>query len=150
MVFLVRLSLPKYVTEEMLRYVPNAIFPTNPCRLQYCTKEIVLFRADILAKLMQGTLHRPRKEEIGDSVTRTIVSQGHLSPISLAALTVHWNFDYCLRLYPLPHLVVLGDKAESYQGSYKGCQLINPVSRLYKYFVVLSNSVICMIGIPSS
>ncbi|KAI4469123.1 dna polymerase epsilon subunit b [Holotrichia oblita] len=124
-----RLSLPKYVIEEMLKYVPNAIFPTNPCRLQYCTKEIVLFRADILAKLMQGTLHRPQKEEIGDSVTRTIVTQGHLSPMPLAALTVHWNFDYSLRLYPLPNLVVLGDKAESYQGSYKGCQVINPVSR---------------------
>ncbi|GJQ78353.1 Pole2 [Trypoxylus dichotomus] len=105
-----RLSLPKYVVEEMLKCVPNAIFLTNP------------------SKLMQGTLYRPQKEEIGESLTRTIVSQGHLSPLSLNALTVHWNFDYTLRLYPLPHLIVVGDKAESYQGSYKGCQLVNPGS----------------------
>ncbi|KRT82717.1 hypothetical protein AMK59_3420, partial [Oryctes borbonicus] len=123
-----RLSLPKYAIEELLKYVPNAIFPTNPCRLQYCSKEIVLFRADILAKLMQGTLYRPQKEEIGESVARTVISQGHLSPLSLNALTVHWNFDYTLRLYPLPHLIVVGDKAESYQGAYKGCQLVNPGS----------------------
>lgn len=126
-----RLSLPKYVTEDLSKHVPKAIFPTNPCRLQYCTKEIVLFRGDILAKLMQGTLYRPKKEEIGDSVARTLISQGHLSPLSLNALTVHWNFDYTLRVYPLPNLIIVGDKAESYEGSYKGCQVVNPVSRIF-------------------
>lgn len=27
-----RCSLPKYVTEELQKYVPNAIFSSNPCR----------------------------------------------------------------------------------------------------------------------
>lgn len=60
-------------------------------------------------------------------VTRTIISQGHLSPLPLNALTVHWDFDHCLRLYPLPDLVVVGDKFEAFHGSYKGCEVTNPV-----------------------
>lgn len=48
--------------------MPNAIATTNPCRIQYCTREIILFRADILAKLMQGTLHKPDKDDIPEYV----------------------------------------------------------------------------------
>lgn len=121
-----RLSLPKYVTENVQTLLPNAIFATNPCRIQYCTKEIVVFRADIMAKFLQGTLHKPAKEDLTKCVTRTIVSQGHLSPVSLNALTVHWDFDYCLSLYPLPDLVLVGDKSAAYNDHYKDCIVTNP------------------------
>uniref|UniRef100_A0A6P7GB22 DNA polymerase II subunit 2 n=1 Tax=Diabrotica virgifera virgifera TaxID=50390 RepID=A0A6P7GB22_DIAVI len=57
---------------------------------------------------------------------RTIISQGHLCPLSLTALPVQWDFDYCMRLYPLPDLVVIGDKYESYNENNKDCRVINP------------------------
>ncbi|KAG5866920.1 hypothetical protein JTB14_013530 [Gonioctena quinquepunctata] len=123
-----RFALPEFVTGEMKRLYPKAIFATNPCRLQYCTREIVLFRADLVPKFLQGTLHKPARDEIADCVKRTIISQGHLSPLSLNSLTVHWDFDYCLRLYPLPDLMVIGDKFEAYEGDYKDCLLVNPGS----------------------
>ncbi|XP_018579685.1 DNA polymerase epsilon subunit 2 [Anoplophora glabripennis] len=123
-----RLPLPKYVTSDFSKMVPKSIFATNPCRLQYCTKEIVLFRADIVPKLLQATLYKPAKDEIADCVVRTVINQGHLSPLSLNSLTVHWDFDYCLRLYPLPDLIVIGDKSEAYQGKHKGCHVVNPGS----------------------
>ncbi|XP_063918780.1 DNA polymerase epsilon subunit 2-like [Zophobas morio] len=124
-----RLPMPSVVTEEMTKTIhDNVIFTTNPCRIQYCTKEITVFRADILPKLLQASLHKPSKAELADNLTRTIISQGHLAPLPLNALTVHWDFDHALSLYPLPDLVVIGDKAESYQGKYKGCQLMNPGS----------------------
>ncbi|XP_017769233.1 PREDICTED: DNA polymerase epsilon subunit 2 [Nicrophorus vespilloides] len=123
-----RISLPSIISSQFTKVVPNAIFTTNPCRIQYCTREIVLFRADVLAKLMQATIHKPQKDELSDCVTRTVISQGHLSPMSLNALTVHWDFDYTLNLYPLPNLIVIGDKSESYQGEYKGCKVVNPGS----------------------
>lgn len=63
-------------------------------------------------------------------MAKTIISQGHLSPFSLNALTTHWAFDYTLRLYPLPDLVIIGDKSECYSGVYKGCTVVNPVSAL--------------------
>ncbi|CAH0550328.1 unnamed protein product [Brassicogethes aeneus] len=121
-----RLPLPSYVTEDLKKVLPKAIFATNPCRLQYCDKEIVIFRADLIAKLLQATLYKPQKDEIAYCATNTIVSQGHLSPLALNALTVHWDFDYCLRLFPLPDLVVIGDKAEMFQGTHFKCTVANP------------------------
>ncbi|KAJ8980174.1 hypothetical protein NQ317_011418 [Molorchus minor] len=123
-----RLPLPSCVTSEMTKILPKAIFTTNPCRLQYCTREIALFRADIVAKLLQGTLYKPSSDEIAHCAKRTIISQGHLCPLPLNALTVHWDFDYCLRLYPLPDVIVIGDRSEAYNGEYKGCQVVNPGS----------------------
>ncbi|CAG9764814.1 unnamed protein product [Ceutorhynchus assimilis] len=121
-----RPSLPNFITEEMKRVLPKAIFATNPCRIQYCTKEIVVFRADILAKLLQGTLRKPSKEETPKCITKTIIGQGHLCPLSLNALNVHWDYDYCMSLYPLPDLVVIGDKSEAYRDHYKNCVVTNP------------------------
>ncbi|KAH1001037.1 hypothetical protein HUJ04_013299 [Dendroctonus ponderosae] len=121
-----RLALPNFVTDEMGQALPNAIFASNPCRIQYCTKEIVVFRADVLAKFLQGTLYKPAKQEISKAVTRTIIGQGHLCPVSLNALNVHWDFDYCMSLYPLPDLVVIGDKSEAYKDHYKNCIVMNP------------------------
>ncbi|KYB26713.1 DNA polymerase epsilon subunit 2 [Tribolium castaneum] len=123
-----RLPIPSCITEDMTKMVKKAVFTSNPCRLQYCNKEITIFRADVLPKLLQASLHKPKKSELSENLTRTIISQGHLSPLPLNALTVHWDFDYTLSLNPLPDLVVIGDKAEPYEGKYKGCQLINPGS----------------------
>lgn len=61
--------MPDFVSSEFLKLVPNAIMATNPCRLQFCTREIVLFRADVLAKMMQGTLYKPSKEDIPEYVS---------------------------------------------------------------------------------
>lgn len=62
------MQLPSSVTSEFTKFVRNAVFTTNPCRIQYCNREIVVFRADVCAKLMQGTLHKPDKDDIGDCV----------------------------------------------------------------------------------
>lgn len=69
-----RFALPRYVTYDFDKSIPRAIFATNPCRLQYCTKEIVLFRADIVPKLLQASLHKPSKDEIADCVGISRVS----------------------------------------------------------------------------
>lgn len=61
--------MPHYVTEEMKKALPSAVFASNPCRIQYCTKEISVFRADILAKFLQGTLHKPAKQDLPKCVS---------------------------------------------------------------------------------
>lgn len=64
-----RLPLPQCVSEDMTKQLGNkAIFTTNPCRIQYCTKEIAVFRGDVLPKLLQGSLYKPKKNEIADNV----------------------------------------------------------------------------------
>lgn len=57
-----RAPLPNYVVEDFLKVVPETYLATNPCRIQYCTKEIVVFRENMLSKLCRNTLYYPKKE----------------------------------------------------------------------------------------
>lgn len=54
--------LPKCIIEEVTKVIPNAIFTTNPCRIQYCTKEIVVLREDMLTKMCRNALRFPKED----------------------------------------------------------------------------------------
>lgn len=47
---LFRPSIPEFLTDEFRRLVPRSVFTTNPCRMQYCTQQIHIVRADGLMK----------------------------------------------------------------------------------------------------
>lgn len=123
-----RFGLPKYMTEAFRNLIPNAHFTTNPCRIQYCSREITIFRANLATKFLQGTLKKPKSNEIGKWVSKTVLSQGHLSPMPLNALTVNWEYDYCLHLYPLSDLVIIGDSHAKYTQNVNESHVLNPVS----------------------
>ncbi|CAL5346709.1 unnamed protein product [Camellia sinensis] len=61
-----RCALPKYVTEEFQKHIPNAIFASNPCRVKFCTQEIVFFRQDLLYRMRRSCLMPPSTEETTD------------------------------------------------------------------------------------
>uniref|UniRef100_A0A0V0I1T5 DNA polymerase II subunit 2 n=1 Tax=Solanum chacoense TaxID=4108 RepID=A0A0V0I1T5_SOLCH len=58
-----RCPLPKYLTEEFQKYVPNAIFSSNPCRIKFYTQDIVLFRHDMLYRMRRSCLIPPSTEK---------------------------------------------------------------------------------------
>lgn len=61
------------------------------------------------------------------ALTRTILSQSHLSPFPLSARPLHWDFAHALGLYPLPSCLVLADSgAPSFVVKYCGCTVMNP------------------------
>lgn len=61
------------------------------------------------------------------ALTRTILSQSHLSPFPLSARPLHWDFAHALGLYPLPSSLVLADAgAPSFVVKYCGCTVMNP------------------------
>jgi DNA polymerase epsilon subunit 2 len=63
------------------------------------------------------------------SLTRTILSQSHLSPFPLSARPLHWDFAHALNLYPLPTSLVLADsEAPAFVVKYCGCTVMNPGS----------------------
>lgn len=64
-----RPSLPKTVTENFLKKVPNAEFTTNPCRIRYCSQEIVVMREDLIARLCRNSLHAPIANDIPQHVS---------------------------------------------------------------------------------
>ncbi|KAK8490390.1 hypothetical protein V6N13_076406 [Hibiscus sabdariffa] len=126
-----RCALPKYLTEELQKHVPNAIFSSNPCRVKFYTQEIVFFRQDLLYRMRRSCLIPPSTEETDDPfehLVATITHQSHLCPLPLFVQPIIWNYDHCLHLYPTPHTIVLGDKSEQKAFKYTGITCFNPGS----------------------
>ncbi|KAL2328055.1 hypothetical protein Fmac_021482 [Flemingia macrophylla] len=109
-----RCALPRYLTEELRKHIPNAIFCSNPCRIKFYTQEIVFFRQDLLYRMRRSCLIPPSTEETDDDfrhLVATITNQSHLCPLALTVQPIIWNYDHCLHLYPTPHTIVLGDRS---------------------------------------
>ncbi|XP_038724892.1 DNA polymerase epsilon subunit B isoform X2 [Tripterygium wilfordii] len=126
-----RCALPKYLTEELQKHIPNAIFSSNPCRIKFYTQEIVFFRQDLLYRMRRSCLIPPSTEETNDPfehLVATITHQSHLCPLPLTVQPIIWNYDHCLHLYPTPHTIVLGDKSEQKAFKYTGITCFNPGS----------------------
>ncbi|XP_020231597.1 DNA polymerase epsilon subunit B [Cajanus cajan] len=121
-------ALPKYLTEELRKHVPNAIFYSNPCRIKFYTQEIVFFRQDLLYRMRRSCLMPPSTEETDDHfqhLVATITHQSHLCPLPLTVQPIIWNYDHCLHLYPTPHTIVLGDKSQQKAFKYTGITCFN-------------------------
>lgn len=126
-----RSALPKYITEELQKHIPNAIFASNPCRIKFYTQEIVFFRQDLLYRMRRSCLMPPSAEETSDPfehLVATITHQSHLCPLPLSVQPIIWNYDHCLHLYPTPHTIVLGDRSEQKAFKYTGITCFNPGS----------------------
>ena len=78
----------------------------------------------------------PDAPNIIEQLTDSVLQQGHLCPVPLQAQPVYWELDHTLRLFPLPHLLVLADHAEQYKyekavnidDPTDNCQVVNPGS----------------------
>ncbi|RUS31919.1 Pole2 protein [Jimgerdemannia flammicorona] len=127
-----RPPIPDFFTGKLRNKVKKVCFTSNPCRVKYCTQEIVIFRDDILGKLRRNTLIPPNLEDEEEDITkhliRTILDEGHLCPLPMHIRPIFWAYDHALRLYPMPHVLVLADRCENYGVTYEGSHCINPGS----------------------
>ncbi|CAH9061095.1 unnamed protein product [Cuscuta epithymum] len=126
-----RCHLPKYITEELQKNIPTAIFSSNPCRIKFYTQEIVFFRQDMLYRMRRSCIMPPSTDETSDPfehLVATITHQSHLCPLPLTVQPIIWNYDHSLHLYPSPHTIVLGDNCEQKAFKYTGITCFNPGS----------------------
>ncbi|KAJ4960388.1 hypothetical protein NE237_020298 [Protea cynaroides] len=126
-----RCALPKYLTEELQKHVPSAIFTSNPCRIKFYTQEIVFFRQDLLYRMRRSCLIPPSTEETNDlfeHLVATITHQSHLCPLPITVQPIIWNYDHCLQLYPAPHTIVIGDSSGQKAFKYTGITCFSPGS----------------------
>jgi len=42
--------------------VPTAVFASNPCRIRFCTKEVMFFRDDMVGKMRRNCIRAPSAE----------------------------------------------------------------------------------------
>ncbi|KAI8978603.1 DNA polymerase alpha/epsilon subunit B-domain-containing protein [Pilobolus umbonatus] len=125
--------LPASFVSKLKRKLRKATFTTNPCRIRYCTQDMVIYREDLLNKLMKRTLITTNLDcdpKAVNHLIHTIVDQGHLNPLPLRTKSVYWAFDNGLRLYPLPHTLVLADSCEAYSVRYQDTLCVNPSSSI--------------------
>lgn len=124
-----RPPISKYLTEEIRENVPFCEFVSNPCRLQYCSQEIVIYREDIINKVCRNTIHLPEDlHNIPNHFVKTITSQAHLCPLPMATRPIYWAFDHAMRLYPLPDMIICADKYDPYNIPHSGTNVLNPGS----------------------
>lgn len=124
-----RPPIPSTLVSDVINRVPNAHFTSNPCRLQFCTREIVIYRNDILNKVSRHCIRFPAEgTDICHHFARSVLSQAHLCPLPIHSSPAYWMYDYAFRLYPLPDLVVIGDKCDPYSVAMDECCLTNPGS----------------------
>ncbi|KAK2181720.1 hypothetical protein NP493_385g04054 [Ridgeia piscesae] len=123
-----RPALPNCITAEFRERVPGAVFTSNPCRIQYCTQQIVVLRENIVTKMCRNCVRFPTDGDIPAHFTKTLVCQGHLCPLPLHVEPVYWAHDNALRLYPLPDLIVCADKYDPFTSTQVNCTVINPGS----------------------
>ncbi|KAK0046882.1 DNA polymerase epsilon subunit 2-like isoform X1 [Biomphalaria pfeifferi] len=125
-----RPTIPNSITEAFRKKVPSAIFSSNPCRIQYCTQEIIIFREDIVTKLCRNCVRFPKDGNIPMHFAKSIISQAHLCPLPLHVSPVYWAYDSSLRLYPLPDVIVTADKFDPFSTTAVATTVINPGSFL--------------------
>ncbi|KAK2843141.1 hypothetical protein Q7C36_011356 [Tachysurus vachellii] len=124
-----RPPLAEHITEEFRQRIPFSVFTTNPCRIQYCSQEIVVIREDLVNKMCRNCLRLPSQNlDIPNHFVKTILSQGHLTPLPLFVSPVYWAYDYALRVYPVPDVVIFADKYDPFNISNSDCLCINPGS----------------------
>ncbi|XP_045423712.1 DNA polymerase epsilon subunit 2 isoform X3 [Lemur catta] len=124
-----RPPLAESITNEFRQRVPFSVFTTNPCRIQYCTQEIIVFREDLVNKMCRNCVRFPSSNlAIPNHFVKTILSQGHLTPLPLYVCPVYWAYDYALRVYPVPDLLVIADKYDPFTVTNTECLCINPGS----------------------
>ncbi|KAL6309658.1 epsilon DNA polymerase [Sparassis latifolia] len=111
--------------------IPKVHFATNPCRIKFFEQEIVIFREDLMSKMLRnlvGVKPDVRNDDLKRYLVQTILDQSHLIPLTNTIQPVLSDFDHALRLYPLPTAVILADKYDRYQMSYEHCHVFNPGS----------------------
>ncbi|CAI5703471.1 unnamed protein product [Peronospora effusa] len=143
-----RHPLPDLCTRELIRKVPNVMCSTNPCRIRYYTRDIVIFRDNLQQKMQRHAILPPMSSEqenegaaeeedgeaalsvsqtqISKHLAKTLIDQAHLCPLPLIANPINWDFDSSLQLFPLPDVLILGDSTEQYQLGYSSVGVFHP------------------------
>lgn len=103
---------------------------SNPCRISYFSQQIVVYRDDMMTRMLRNTVRikdqaqeqereqREREErDLKKFLVSTVLDQAHLVPLAQRIRPVLWDHDHALSLYPMPTAVSIarssGEHAQS-------------------------------------
>ena len=90
------------LTGRLKTRIPKVHFATNPCRIKFFNQEVVVFREDLLARMLRnvvGVKHDVKSEDLKRFVRCLWLSNDHLfihscslfNQSSIKAICVHWS-----------------------------------------------------------
>jgi DNA polymerase epsilon subunit 2 len=146
---LLPLPLPPFGFHQSLANskIANVHWASNPCRLRFSEKEIVVFRYDLLPLLQQHQIRLPSdsNEDATDDgkafelraphcrLLKTVLDQGTLMPLT-SVVPVYWNYSQAMALYPNPDCLIIGSSSggreaqQPHYDSYHNCRVIQTTS----------------------
>lgn len=97
---------PHFISSSFEKF-DNITFTSNPCKITFYSKEIFIFRHDMLSTMQRCSVvdNSYEMEDLYDVYVQSILGQSHLSPVPLNVNPVYWKYDYTLGLDILPDLV---------------------------------------------
>ncbi|WFC97212.1 DNA-directed DNA polymerase [Malassezia brasiliensis] len=123
-----RARIPAPLVARFERRLPRAFcaervhWASNPCRLVYFSQEMVVFRDDVMSKMLRSALPLSTDVQAADlpklvrvpltQLVSTLLDQAHLCPLPQPVRPVLWEYAHALRLYPMPSALVLADRCE--------------------------------------
>ncbi|KAJ3262622.1 DNA-directed DNA polymerase epsilon, subunit B [Boothiomyces macroporosus] len=120
--------IPAQYCKKLLSKVKNVTLASNPCRIKYCKKDILIFREDMMNIMVRNAAIPVPNDNIEKHLISTILDQGFLLPVPAEVKPIVISHYNAMLVYPLPDLVILADKFEAYQHEYEECQVVNPGS----------------------
>ncbi|CAO1620088.1 unnamed protein product [Parajaminaea phylloscopi] len=129
--FVSRLSAKLNVSSNRVR--ERVHFVSNPCRVRFWGREVVIFRDDMLDRMRRNGVAVGEGKDVREGgmkkfLVSTLLDQAHLSPLGQQARPVFWDHDHTLRLYPMPSALILADSSEHFELTYESCHVLNPGS----------------------
>ena len=128
---------------DALTCARHVVAGSNPTRLNFYNKQIVIYRNDILRLIRRNVALEPNwneSEDAGLHLAHTILRQTHLTPSS----NILWDYDHALRLSPLPSIVAMLDTSGSYLHEIEECKFANPGSFTQGNFLHVSEGIVTL------
>lgn len=115
-------------TDGVRARVKRLTVTTNPCRILFYSREVVIFREDLLQKMRRNCLALPSSRTADEHLVQTVLGQGHLCPLPPLVRPTYWTYEHAMRIYPLPDALILADSVDQFEWQHHGCDVVNPGS----------------------
>lgn len=100
-----RAPLPEVLLGPLRQAEISCVAASNPCRILFFSKELLLWRYDLTVALKRHQLASLADRGTESEALITVLEQGHLLPLPLSVQTRIWELDHALTVHPPPNFV---------------------------------------------
>lgn len=115
--------LSKKLMVKLRKIVTNLELMSNPCRISYFGKEVVICRGDF-SKLFITNDMFSSKDFQASAMINTILGQGCLFPFLKKSQLMLWNYAHALHLHTVPDVLVIADSYYHFEKQLDGGQFV--------------------------